>query len=76
MYGYHVPAVLKKFGSLAKVHVHVLFIITLYMCNCHVHTLCICTHVHVGVEDNDDSKCHYFSSNKMYAAAEIARCDY
>ena len=34
-------------------------------------------YVHVGVEkNNDDSKRHYFSSNKMEATAKILSCDY
>lgn len=59
----------------------IFFIVTRILCvSCALVILCIRyvhVHTHVGVEkNNDDSKRHYFSSNKMDAAAEIVRCDY
>ena len=82
---YHVPAMLKKFGNCitfpAKVCVKLMCTyINFYILQLHMCVLCIRyvhVHVHVGAEkNNDDSKRHYFSSNKMDAAAEVMRCDY
>ena len=43
---------------------------------CAVHACVNCTYRNTGVEKNDDSKWHYFSSNKHDAPGEIIKSEY